>query len=194
MELIKQSVVIEYITPNALQHIEKAGRTCYKSESKITETSSKEFCERIIKNQHLSVLEHASMTARFITNRGCSHELVRHRLMSVSQESTRYVRYDNIQFILPIWWDDWDDESKAWFSSALQFAEIMYKKLIVSGSRPEKAREVLPNALKTELVCTANFREWMHIIKLRTSKKAHPQIRELILDLESQLKDRLSIF
>lgn len=114
---------------------------------------------------------------------GNSHELVRHRLASYSQESTRYVRYDgNMEFIRPVWWDDWSAAEQRSWERAMQFSETEYLFLLAHGSRPEQAREVLPNSLKTEIVTTANLREWRHIFRLRCSKAAHPQIRSLMTD------------
>jgi len=112
-----------------------------------------------------------------------THELVRHRLASYSQESTRYVRYDdNMEFIRPVWWDQWSDVERESWERVMVLAEKEYRLLMKSGNRPEQAREVLPNSLKTEIVMTANLREWRHCFKLRCSKKAHPQIRHLMMD------------
>ena len=167
--------------------IESAGRTCYKSESNITDTSAREFIKSLAASGHLSVVEHAVATFRFITNRGVTHELVRHRLASYSQESTRYVRYKAAEYITPAWYSDASDEQKRLFENSLAYAETHYGALLKSGWRPEQAREVLPNALKTEIVMTANLREWMHVFNLRCSKKAHPQIRELMWMAKRQL-------
>jgi len=170
----------------SLEIIEKAGRTCYKSEDKIDLGSAKKFVEMIVKRGHETVIEHVTASVKFITNRGVTHELVRHRLCSFSQESTRYVRYDGeMEFIRPVWWINnsvCGDEILAQqrWELALEEAEEGYIKLLELGWRPEQAREVLPNSLKTEIVTTANLREWRHIFKLRTSKAAHPQIRDLM--------------
>ena len=188
MKLIEQSFEIMRIDANPLITIEKAGRTCYKSEDKICEGSAERFTRGLLKSGHESVIEHASATVKFITNRGVTHELVRHRLCAFSQESTRYVNYggDDMEFICPVWFDnnyfhnvdDYVPEFE--FIKACRLAEHQYKQLLICGWKPEQAREVLPNALKTEIVVTANFREWRHIFRLRTSNKAHPQIRELM--------------
>jgi len=165
----------------ALEMIELSGRTCYKSEDKITSDSSQTFVKNILKRGHESVIEHVSASVKFITNRGVTHELVRHRLCAFSQESTRYVDYQKeMEFIEPIWGDG-GKTYNVWKSSIIQ-AEDNYNKLRSLGWRPEQAREVLPNSLKTEIVVTANLREWRHIFKLRTSKAAHPQIRYLMKD------------
>jgi thymidylate synthase (FAD) len=170
-----------------LELIELAGRTCYKSEDKITPESSRGFVKRLLESGHHSVIEHASASIKFITDRGVTHELVRHRLASYSQESTRYCNYggDDIQFIKPVWLSktlshDNEDAMHTWLC-IMQETETAYKVLIKKGWRPEQARSVLPNSLKTEIIMTANLREWMHVFKLRCSKAAHPQIRELML-------------
>ncbi len=215
MKLIKASyeILTKIDRDNILKSIEKAGRTCYKSEDKITVNSASEFVKNIIKSGHESVIEHENISVRFIIDRGISHELVRHRLCSFSQESTRYCNYSknkykgHITFILPPWiedielpyeYDEIDHLLKTfnikdyrvptieWLSS-LHLAESTYLKLLEFGWVPQQARSVLPNSLKTEIVTTANLREWRHIFKLRTSPKAHPQIREVMVPLQKEL-------
>ena len=195
MELIKPS--IEVLTPvNAgemMKRIERAGRTCYKSEDKITEDSAVQFVKAIMSKNHESVIEHEILSVRFICDRGVSHELVRHRLMSFSQESTRYVNYNKrgMTFIIPPWVNinpgiytpgkhpDIDNNSIDWLNDMLH-AEESYNKHIQKGWKPEQARSILPNSLKTEIVVTGNLRNWRHIIDLRTSRAAHPQMREVM--------------
>lgn len=204
MILSKPSAEILAITPNAMQLIEKAGRTCYKSEDKITPDSANKFIEMIIKRGHDSVLEHASASVRFICDRGVSHEIVRHRIASFSQESTRYCDYNNghVEFIIPEWTEieagvydtDWDYVGNdAQWLSAMWDTEQRYKTLRANGWRPEQARSVLPNALKTEIVMTANIREWRHFFKLRTAPAAHPQMREVAIPLLEKFKQELPI-
>jgi thymidylate synthase (FAD) len=165
-----------------LQIIEQAGRTCYKSEGDITADSAAAFVQMLLQRGHDSVIEHVSASVRFITNRGVTHELVRHRLCSYSQESTRFVRYDGtMEFIKPVWWDEWTPDMQRWWTESLEKAEDSYRKLLGAGVLPERAREVLPNSLKTEIVVTANVREWRHIFRLRCSTAAHPQMRQLML-------------
>ncbi len=179
MKLINQSVEWETKPDHQLLTIERAGRTCYQTDPG---KDSKKFVKMILDRGHESVLEHVSASVRIITNRGVSHELVRHRLASYSQESTRYVRLDGgMEFIRPVWVVDGTPAAVA-FMSACSMGEIYYLELLECGWRPEQAREVLPNALKTEVVMTANMREWRHILRLRTSKAAHPQMRALMLD------------
>jgi thymidylate synthase (FAD) len=149
----------------------------------------------LLRHGHGSVIEHGVASVRFITNRGVTHELVRHRIASFSQESTRYVRYDGqMEFIQPVWWASWSEtEKKAW-ENAMQAAEKTYQLLLRSGSRPEQAREVLPNSLKTEIVMTANLREWIHVFNLRCSKASHPQIRALMLACKQGFREAIPVF
>ena len=182
MKITKQRVYLESdINGEAvLNAIERYGRTCYKSEDKITGTSSSQFVRNIIKRGHESVIEHVSVTVRITTNRAISHELVRHRIASYSQESTRYVDYDEMEFIAP---HNLDDESyRRWLILCTEL-EAEYKSMRERGVKPEVARDILPNCLKTELVMTTNLREWRHIIKMRISKQAHPQVREIAMML-----------
>lgn len=189
-----------------LKHIEKAGRTCYKSEDKITDDSAEQFVKMIVKRGHDSVLEHCSFSVRFICDRGVSHELVRHRIASFSQESTRYVGYkDAIEFIIPSWikMDPWECNAAEVTeedirSHAVDFTDIIwtqsvieissdYCMLLEQGWRPEQARSVLPNSLKTEIVVTANLREWRHIFRLRDSMAAHPDMRTIMEPLHIKM-------
>lgn len=168
-----------------LEIIELAGRTCYKSEQRITKGSAEKFVKMILDCGHEAVIEHVSASARFITNRGVTHELVRHRLANYSQESTRYVRYkDELTFIKPVWWHEatYAEEGKKNWLVAMEQAEKLYLAALKKGDKPEQAREILPHAVKTEIVMTANLREWRHIFALRCSREAHPQIRVLMLD------------
>jgi thymidylate synthase (FAD) len=193
MKIIKPSVELLSITPNAEKLIERAGRVCYKSEDLITEESSTKFIQNIIKRGHEAVLEHASASLLFICDRGVTHELVRHRLASYCQESTRYCNYskdkfnNELTFIEPCFWNErGDDLRKVQWENTMLFSEQAYRRLIEMGSTPQEARSVLPNSLKTEIVCTANLREWRHILKLRTSEFAHPQIRE-VMDIAKEI-------
>lgn len=184
MRIVGQEVWLEQITPAALQLIERAGRTCYKSEDRITEESAAAFVKMILQRGHESVLEHAIASFRVVCDRGVSHEFVRHRLASYSQESTRYCNYaknkfgEEITVILPPAFETGSLEWHEW-AAAVKAAEVSYLNLIRMGAPPEMARSVLPTCLKTELVATANFREWRHFLRLRTSPKAHPQMREV---------------
>jgi thymidylate synthase (FAD) len=179
-----------------LKNIERYGRVCYKSEDKTTSESASSFVERIIKSGHESVIEHEKITVKIICDRGVSHEIVRHRIASYSQESTRYCNYAENRFgreitvIKPCFWDDGSPEYTLWVSM-MQNIEGAYNKLVDGGSRPEEARSILPNSLKTEIVVTMNLREWRHFFKLRTSLRAHPQMREIAVPLLKRFQDML---
>lgn len=181
-----------------LKHIERCGRVCYKSENKITDGSARKFVENIIKRGHESVLEHASITVKFVVDRGVSHEIVRHRIASYSQESTRHCNYskhcfsDEVTFINPLFFDDSKYQYKVWKNSCVK-AEADYLLLLDQGCTPQEARAVLPNSLKTELVMTANLREWRHFLRLRTNKAAHPQMREVAIPLLRKLQEIIPV-
>lgn len=200
MKVIKPycEIVNMPIGGDVLRRIEEAGRTCYKSEDKITDVSAEEFVKKIIKLGHLSVIEHESASVRIVCDRGVTHEIVRHRLASYSQESTRYANYSQNRFgneitvIQPSFWDERSHEYKIWHDAMLQ-AEKAYLALIEGGASPQEARSVLPNSLKTEIVVTCNLREWRHIFSLRCSKAAHPQMREVMLPLLNDFYDRIPV-
>ena len=171
-----------------LQKLELAGRVCYKSEERITPDSAAGFIGRILKSGHESVLEHEKLTVRLICDRGVSHEIVRHRIASYSQESTRYCNYSKdkyqreLTFIRPFFWESDPDKLEVW-KKAMQSAEDAYLALMDLGATAQEARSVLPNSLKTELVVTMDLREWRHFFRLRTAPAAHPQMRELTVPL-----------
>ena len=181
-----------------LRKIETIGRVCYKSEDKITGQSSERFVENIIKSGHESVIEHEKISVRIICDRGVSHEIVRHRIASYSQESTRYCNYYKDKFgkeltvIKPIFWDESSEEYKLWYKT-MQNIEDSYNKMIEMGAKPQEARSILPNSLKTEIVVSMNLREWRHFFKLRTSIKAHPQMREVACGLLDEFKKRIPV-
>lgn len=204
-----------------MRTIESAARTCYKSEDKITDESYKPFVRKIVHVfKHESTIEHGAITVRFVTDRGVTHEMVRHRLAAFSQESTRYVDYSgsskcgDCQFIIPLWLKDnlpegqwfWDDEKLVLHDAAgavhdtksvpanewlfaMQTAAKQYGVLRMQNWSPQQARSVLPNSTKTEIVVTANPREWRHILKMRTSPQAHPQIREVMIPVLAELTE-----
>ena len=206
MILIKPSYSILGIMDGfggATKLIEYAGRTCYKSEDKITTESAKQFVKMIKSRGHYSVLEHSCLTVKFVIDRGVSHELVRHRLCAFSQESTRYCNYKGgVTFVIPPWikvnegnytgymYADQDTEHPAflWLYHMWK-TERVYIDMLESGWSPQQARSVLPNSLKTEIVVTANFREWLHIFNLRCSPAAHPQMREIMIPLQSDMQE-----
>lgn len=195
MKIVDQSHQILHITPDPYQLIELAGRTCYKSEDKITGDSARVFVAGLVKRGHLAMIEFADLTVRFVTDRGVSHELVRHRLCSFAQESTRYVSYGDdkkqpMLFIRPSWLprsldpqSTADAAAAAWITSCRQVEEN-YTAAMNAGAKAQEARQVLNNSVKTEVVMKGNFREWRHIFQLRAVEKAaHPQMRALMIPL-----------
>lgn len=224
MQVIRQSW--QFVrTPDGediLRQIEEAGRTCYKSEDKMTPESAREFVKKALDMGHHSIVEHANVGVRIITDRGVTHEIVRHRIASYSQESTRYCNYAKGQFgweittILPVWFygttglfppgevfehlktDDVTDLSAReiqylkWYHSMIRIEED-YLSLLKLGQSAQEARSVLPNSLKTEIVMTCNVREWRHFFNLRGGKAAHPQMRDLALDMLKGFKKTVPV-
>ena len=189
-----------------LENIEQIGRVCYKSEDAIHPGSAQQFIRNIIARGHESVIEHESISVRVICDRGVSHEIVRHRIASYSQESTRYCNYTRDKFGSQLvcidvatgfrYNLDRPEDRKKYdiWTRAMEAAESFYFQLIEAGARPEEARSVLPNSLKTEIVMTMNLREWRHFLRLRTSKRAHPQIVEIASALLEDFADRYPVF
>lgn len=224
MRIIKPSYEILRLNPEDIQVIEEAARTCYKSEQAMKEGSAEKLISFLLDRGHEAMIEHAGMTVKFIVDRGISHEIVRHRMCSFAQESTRYCNYSNDKFgrqitvIDPCFFKDIPDARKAgimdfldgvikelpiemtdrdrafadWYV-ACENAESAYFNMLDEGCTPQEARSVLPNSLKTEVVVTANFREWRHIFELRTAKDAHPQIREVMIPLLAEMQKRLPV-
>ena len=192
--VIQSQVDGDYI----LKQIELAGRTAYKSEDKITPDSAKDFVKMIRGRGHLSVFEHQFVTVRVICDRGVSHEIVRHRLAAYTQESTRYCNYTKGKFgreltvIEPCFWTQDDEKYQVW-KRTIEQIEAGYNKLIELGATPQEARTVLPNSLKTEIVMTMNLREWRHFFTLRTSKAAHPQMREVAIPLLKEFQKLIPV-
>lgn len=188
MKIVKPSWRIAALTEadptRLLRHLEAMGRICYQSEEAVTPTSYKQFLKSIIQRGHESVLEHASVTAVVICDRGVTHEIVRHRIASYSQESTRYCNYSQGKFgneltvVEPPFWDRESDEYETW-KHACEVTEAAYFDLLSLGCTPQEARDVLPNSTKTQIAITMNIREWRHFFRLRCSKKAHPQMIEI---------------
>jgi len=176
---------VEILTPigiHDLKLIELAGRTCYKSEEKITVDSTEEFVRMLIKRGHEAMIEHSMLSVKFTCDRGVSHEIVRHRLASYAQESTRYCNYCgyDMQFIEPF---DIGEYDYLLWQETCETAEKRYNEMVLKGTSPQWARDILPNSLKTEIVMTANFREWRNFFKLRTSAAAHPQMQQVAIPL-----------
>lgn len=200
MKIIKPAVIFEDEVDGQgiLKKIEKIGRVCYKSEKNINDESAEKFVSNIIKRGHESVIEHESVTVRVICDRGVTHEIVRHRIASYSQESTRYCNYSSdkfgneLTFIKPCFWSEESEGYKIWTKS-MQIVEDNYIKLINSGAKPQEARSILPNSIKTEIVMTMNLREWRHFFKLRCDKAAHPQMREIAVIILNKFKESIPV-
>lgn len=187
MRIIDPCVYVPYgeIQREKIRLLERYGRVCYKSEKQIGKDSADSFIRRLIKSGHESVIEHEKATVLMITDRGISHEIVRHRIASYSQESTRYCNYSKDRFgqeitvVKPFFFDN---TSLAVWEQSCRTAEAAYFDLLREGT-PQEARSVLPNSLKTEIVVTYNFREWRHFFNLRCSAAAHPQMRQITIPL-----------
>ena len=201
-ELAKGVTYTEWNHPgiNELKTIEMAARNCYKSEARITEDeeSAKKMVKMLIDSGHEAMLEHSFLTVRFICDRAISHELVRHRMASFAQESQRYCNYSkgqfegHVTFVQPFWMKDGTTEWGIWKKACLD-AEKAYFDLLEFGLKPEQARMVLPNCTKTEVIISANYREWRHILKLRTAPAAHPDMQNMMIGLCHELQARIPV-
>ena len=191
MRIIKPSVSIEsnISYEEALRIVENATRVCYKSEDKIKEGSAEKLIRGIIKAKHFGCIEHVSLTVKFICDRACSHQLVRHRLMSFNQKSQRYCKEDNLEVIKP----EGLENTSLWLESCRQ-AENAYAEMIRRGEKPEVARGVLPNSTATEIYATAKLREWRHFFELRCDRTAQKDIRMLALELLCQMFEKYPVF
>jgi thymidylate synthase (FAD) len=186
MKIIKPSVQVltDLDGKDILRRIEVCSRTCYKSESLITDDSAGKLVAALIKNGHEAMLEHVSISARVICDRGVSHEIVRHRMASYAQESQRYINYSKekhggeLTFIEPCFWTHDNFAYMAW-KNHCAVTEKLYLELLSCGNSPQEARSVLPNSTKTEIVMTLNLRSWRNFFKLRLAKDAHPSMREV---------------
>ena len=203
MKIINASY--EIITPldgnQILKHLEVIARTCYKSEDKITDTSAEKMIKALINGGHTAMIEHYSFSVKFICDRGITHEIVRHRLASYAQESTRYCNYSKgkfgseLTFIKPCFFDENSREYRVWVEQ-MQKAEDTYLEMINSGVTPEQARDVLPTSIKTELVMTTNLTEWRHFFNLRAvgvTGKPHPQMTELAIPLLREVQEKIPV-
>lgn len=187
-----------------LKHIERIGRVCYKSENKITESeeSAKEFVGMLVSVGHESALEHSSLSVQFTVDRGITHELVRHRLMSFAQESTRYCNYNHDRFgneitvIFPCWISDKTEESYKLWEVAMLESERKYFELLNKGWSAQMARNVLPNSIKSDITLTGNYREWRHFFKLRACGiygPPHPQMLEVTIPLLKEVSTKIPV-
>ena len=202
MKLVKPGyeILTEIDGLKELRTIERAARTCYKSEAAITEgsESAKKLIRRLIESGHEAMLEHSFLSVKFTVDRGVTHELVRHRLMSFAQESTRYCNYSgrkfghDVKFVIPYFFKDKPDAMQIW-TEACARAEQAYFDLLDGDTTPQEARTVLPNSTAAEIVMSGNYREWRHILRLRTARDAHPQMREVICPLGKELQSRIPV-
>lgn len=217
MKLIKS--YYEIISPingdDILRTLEKVSRTCYKSENNITDDSAEKMIKTLVSKKHEAMIEFYDIIVKFICDRAISHEIVRHRIASYAQESTRYCNYskdkfeNQITFIIPSWCNicesQWTHEqainsndlngeinSLLWLQQ-MSWSEKVYNKLIKEGWQAQQARSVLPNSLKTEINVKMNLREWRHFFKLRCAQAAHPQMRELAIPLLNEFKEKIPI-
>lgn len=202
MKLITQEVSLIAPTPKdysqILNTIELAYRTCYNSQTSSTDAEKEAFIKRMIASGHESPLEHVNLSVEIITDRAVSHELVRHRIASYSQQSQRYCNYSKdkygsqVSFIQPHWLHDADEDTYYSYLNVLSTCEQVYMNLIEKGFPTQDARGVLPNATATKLVMTMNIRSWRNFLKLRsigTTGKPHPDMQILadkILNLFSE--------
>lgn len=200
MRVVKPSYeIIDVIDgKEIIERLERMGRVCYKSEDRITSDSAKTFISNILKSGHESVIEHEKVSIRVICDRGVSHEIVRHRIASYSQESTRYCNYSKekygkeITVIKPLFWEENSREYMLWYEKMIEI-ENAYNQLIEWGAKPQEARSILPNSLKTEIIMTMNLREWRHFFKLRTAQNAHPQMREIACMILDGFREKIPV-
>ena len=193
MILVQPKIEVEnYNSIQIMKNIERACRTCYRSEDLITEESYKKLLKNCINRGHESVLEHEKITVRMTCDVGVYKDLTRHRFGSFSIESTRYCNYskdkfdNNIKFIEPIYFDD-GDKGQLW-ADTMMVIENQYMKMAAAGCTPDEMRMILPHSTAAEVTMTANIREWRHILDLRTKKMTHPAIRQLLIPLLLKFK------
>lgn len=201
MKVIRPSIEIlsKESYEDMLELIELAGRTCYKSEDNITDDSAERFIKSLMDKKHKSVLEHAKVTIRVICDRGVTHEIVRHRMASYSQESTRYCNYSKDKFgneitvIKPCFLEENTEKYNLWLKTC-ENCEKSYFEMLNMGMTPQEARDILPNSLKTEIVMSLNISSWRNFFELRTPKAAHPQMREVAKMIFDEFKAKYPIF
>ena len=198
MKIISPSFeILSSVAPEViLKNLEAYGRVCYKSENKATPASTDPFIRKLIKSGHESVIEHEKITVRIICSRSVTHEIIRHRIASYTQESTRYCNYaqerfgNELTFVKPCFWA-YDSAAYSIWLKQMQSIEDNYLALIAASATPEQASSILPSSLKSEIIVSMNLREWRHFFKLRTSKRAHPQMREISIPLLCAMQNLL---
>ena len=196
MKLIEPRVCVEsYDSRKIMKNLERACRTCYRSEDLITEESYKTLLKNCINRGHESILEHEKITIRMTCDVGVYKDLTRHRFASFSIESTRYCNYgkdkfDNeINFIRPLFADELD-KFNIW-KDTMQTIEDAYMKMVAAGYKPDEMRMILPHSVAAEVTMTANIREWKHILDLRTKKMAHPAVQQVMIPLLLNFKKNM---
>lgn len=197
MKIIKPLVEIEKVDyKKIMRNLEKACRTCYRSEDKITEESYKTLLKNCINRGHESILEHEKITVRMICDIGVYKDLTRHRIASFSIESTRYCNYgkdkfeNEIKFIEPINFEKNTEMYKEWEDSCKEI-ENHYMRMAKLGATPDQMRMILPHSTAAQVTMTANIREWKHILELRASSHAHPAVEQVMLPILMQFKGKM---
>lgn len=177
-----------------LKKIEWCGRISHRSEEAQTEDSWYKFIHTVVLGHgDWSIVEHASVTCDFVVDRGITHEIVRHRLFSFTQESTRFVNYEKkmpSRFIRPNFSNT--NQATAW-EIAITNCELCYLDMLANGAAPQIARSVFPNALASRIVITGNLRNWRHFFIMRTTKEAHPQMKEVTIPLLREFQEKIPI-
>ena len=211
MRIIEPSfeIMFKETLHNFTKKLERIARTCYKSEDKISEDTDLRLIKTLLGRKHYPMFDHVTVSVRVICDRGVAHEIVRHRIAAYAQESTRFCNYSkdkfggHITFIKPCFFpeiicgiadpkylsiDKPPKTKAAMWTHQMYWCEKTYLKMIEEGCKPEEARSVLPNSLKTEIVMTLDLTAWRHFFTLRTAKAAHPQMREITVPLLEKFK------
>lgn len=202
MRIIEPSfeILTEIDGDKILKRIERATRTCYKSEDKITENSdsAKMIIKMLLDKHHEAMIEFDDVTVKIITDIGAQRDLSRHRHINMACESTRYCAYNKgkfggeLTFIKPCHIDENTELYNIWLDT-MKFIEHQYMKMAELGCKPDQMRMVLPLSTKTEFCIKANLREWRHIFKMRCQKAAHPSVRQIMLQILNEFKKQIPV-
>ena len=188
-----------YYGVQVLRFIEKLARISHRSEEAQTSDSWEPFIKAVVLGHgDWSVVEHSSATVIFRVDRGITHELVRHRLFSFTQESTRFVKYggkqvQELEFIRPQIYNDAPNLDPLHWKTAVRAAEGHYHQLLSDGCRPQEARSVLPNAVAATIAVTGNYRNWRHFLLMRTTKESHPDMKRVTIPLLKTFQERVPL-